>query len=143
MNNLVLPVILSGGSGTRLWPLSRKALPKQFAPLIPSKESGAPPRSLLAMTLERASMLSDTVMIVAAEEHRFLVQETVASSPVTALSILEPVGRDTAAAIAVAALNADPDSVLLFMPADHHIPDEMLFASVMKRALRPRGKATS
>ena len=64
----IQPVVLCGGSGTRLWPLSRKTLPKQFVPLIGSK-------SLLLLTLERLRLLNPEVTCVASEEHRFLVQE--------------------------------------------------------------------
>lgn len=134
MNNLVLPVVLSGGAGTRLWPLSRKSLPKQFVPLVPS-DDGAASKSLLALTLLRAKVLSESVMIVASDEHRFLVQEAVDTARVDVTAILEPVGRDTAAAIAVAALNAEPDQVLLFMPADHHIPDGQAFARAMLKGV--------
>lgn len=117
----VIPVILCGGSGTRLWPLSRKALPKQFVPLVDGK-------SLLQLTLERARAVSGTQLVVASEEHRFLVQECVVSAGVQARIILEPQGRNTAAAMACAALNAPADALLLFLPADHHIPDAGAFA---------------
>ncbi len=66
----ILPVILSGGSGTRLWPLSRRDLPKQFVPLVDGK-------SLLQLTLERARLISPSMLLVASEDHRFLVQEAV------------------------------------------------------------------
>ena len=121
----ITPVILCGGSGTRLWPLSRKALPKQFVPLVDGK-------SLLQMTLERASLLNTTQMIVASEEHRFLVQENAASAGVAASIVLEPVARNTAAAMAAAALSATPDALLLFLPADHHIPDVAAFAQSIR-----------
>src|SRR6187431_655642 len=89
----ITPVILCGGSGTRLWPLSRKALPKQFVPLVEGK-------SLLQMTLARAGLLNTAQMIVASEEHRFLVQENAVSAGVAATILLEPVARNTAAAMA-------------------------------------------
>lgn len=133
MNKQVLPVVLSGGAGTRLWPLSRKSLPKQFVPLLPSDDGAQ--ASLLTMTLARAKALADCVMVVASDEHRFLVQEAVDAAGVSAKTILEPVGRDTAAAIAVAALNVDPEQVLLFMPADHHIPDVQAFARAMAKGI--------
>lgn len=121
----VMPVILCGGSGTRLWPLSRKALPKQFVPLVGGK-------SLLQLTLERARGVSGSQLVVAAEEHRFLVQECIASAGVQARIVLEPQGRNTAAAMACAALNAPADSLLLFLPADHHIPDADAFAQTVE-----------
>jgi mannose-1-phosphate guanylyltransferase/mannose-6-phosphate isomerase len=117
----MIPVVMCGGSGTRLWPLSRKALPKQFVPLVAGK-------SLLQLTLERASLLGTHQIIVASEEHRFLVQECAAAAKVETTILLEPVARNTAAAMAVAALNAPSDALLLFLPADHHIPDAQAFA---------------
>lgn len=121
----VTPVILCGGSGTRLWPLSRKALPKQFVPLVQGK-------SLLQLTLERASVLATQQLIVASEEHRFLVQECAYAAQVQSRIVLEPVGRNTAAAMACAALNVPADTLLLFLPADHHIPDARAFADTVR-----------
>lgn len=123
----IRPVVLCGGSGTRLWPLSRKALPKQFAPLIGNK-------SLLQLTLERLRTLSAEVDCVASDEHRFLVKEAMEAAGVDGSQILEPMGRNTAAAMAVAALQADPDDLLLFAPADHHVPDIELFATTVRAA---------
>ncbi|MGI4779717.1 MAG: mannose-1-phosphate guanylyltransferase/mannose-6-phosphate isomerase [Janthinobacterium lividum] len=125
MTNSIHPVVLCGGSGTRLWPLSRKALPKQFAPLIDGK-------SLLQLTLERLRVLNDDVTCVASDDHRFLVQEALDAAKVAGHQILEPVGRNTAAAMAVAALLAAPDDLLLFAPADHHIPDADAFAQTVR-----------
>ena len=116
---------MCGGSGTRLWPLSRKALPKQFVPLVQGK-------SLLQLTLERSRPLGERQMIVASEEHRFLVQECALAARVSATILLEPVARNTAAAMAAAALNAPPDALLLFLPADHHIPDPEAFAACIR-----------
>lgn len=121
----ITPVIVCGGSGTRLWPLSRKALPKQFVPLVQGK-------SLLQLTLERASLLGCGQLIVASEEHRFLAQECVALVGVQATIVLEPVARNTAAAMAVAALNSPQDALLLFLPADHHIPDAATFCATIR-----------
>jgi mannose-1-phosphate guanylyltransferase / mannose-6-phosphate isomerase len=119
----ILPVILCGGSGTRLWPLSRKSLPKQFVPLIDNK-------SLLEHTLNRlllfkdASLQSPSSMIcVAAEEHRFFVQSALQNTGSKGKIILEPTARNTAPAMALAALSAAPDDLLLVCPADHHISD--------------------
>ncbi len=123
--SIIHPVVLCGGSGTRLWPLSRKALPKQFAPLVGGK-------SLLQLTLERLRGLHGEITCIAAEEHRFLVRETVDAARVGGCQILEPVGRNTAAAMAVAALQAGADELLLFAPADHHIPDAELFAHTVR-----------
>lgn len=128
MSAQLTPVILCGGSGTRLWPLSRKAFPKQFVPMIEGK-------SLLQMTLARLSWISSQLQTVASEEHRFLVQEAAESAGVDAQHILEPVARNTAAAMAVAALNAQPDELLLFAPADHHIPDAGAFSATVQRGV--------
>lgn len=125
MSHNIQPVILCGGVGTRLWPISRKALPKQFAPLIDGK-------NLLQLTLERVSAIGSTVLCIAAEEHRFLVQEAMTAANVEGRQILEPDGRNTAAAMAVAALRSNADDLLLFSPADHHIPNIELFASTIR-----------
>ena len=120
----ITSVVLCGGSGTRLWPLSRKALPKQFVPLIQGK-------SLLQLTLERAARRGQRQLIVAAEDHRFLVQACAAAAGVPSTILLEPVARNTAAAMAAAALNVAPDALLLFQPADHHIPDSVAFVATV------------
>jgi mannose-1-phosphate guanylyltransferase/mannose-6-phosphate isomerase len=120
-----VPVVMCGGSGTRLWPLSRKALPKQFVPLVGGK-------SLLQLTLERAKLLGPHAIVVSSEDHRFLVQESVQAAHIGATILLEPVARNTAAAMAVAALNAPAQALLVFLPADHHIPDAVAFANTIK-----------
>lgn len=122
----IRPVVLCGGSGTRLWPLSRKALPKQFVPLVGSK-------SLLQLTLERLSALSKQAICVTAEEHRFLVQESMEAAGIEGHEVLEPVARNTAAAMAAAALLADADELLLFAPADHHVPDAQAFVATIQQ----------
>jgi len=126
---VVHPVILCGGSGTRLWPLSRKAFPKQFIPLLGEK-------SLLQLTLERVAPLAKEANItcVAAEEHRFLVADVAAQTGLQVRQILEPQARNTAAAMALAALVAPADALLLFCPADHHIPDGPAFADMVRQA---------
>lgn len=132
-NNVkITPIILCGGSGTRLWPLSRKSFPKQFVPLIDNK-------SLLQLTLERVAQVSgvDTsapdVICVAAEDHRFLVSEAMQAAQLKGRILLEPVARNTAPAMALAALAAKPQDLLLFCPADHHIPDIAAFAAMVQR----------
>jgi mannose-1-phosphate guanylyltransferase/mannose-6-phosphate isomerase len=123
----IQPVILSGGAGTRLWPLSRRNFPKQFLPLIEEK-------SLLQMTLERVSRLDVNPVVVASEDHRFLIADTLHSAGLSGDVILEPVGRNTSAAMALAALNAltSGSEMLLFCPADHHIPDVDAFIETVK-----------
>jgi mannose-1-phosphate guanylyltransferase / mannose-6-phosphate isomerase len=136
----VIPVILCGGSGTRLWPLSRKSFPKQFVPLIDQK-------SLLQLTLERVKSLNQSkVICVAAEDHRFMVTEALQAAMVSGGIILEPAARNTAVAMAAAALFAanpqpeildlnGPETLLLFCPSDHHIPDTHSFLSTVLDAV--------
>jgi len=130
---MIQPVILCGGSGTRLWPLSRKAYPKQFVPLIEGK-------SLLALTLERVASFCrgpdhPGVLCVGAESHRFLISDILNETGLAGTVLLEPVARNTAAAMALAALNAKrPEQLLLFCPSDHHIPDEAAFADMVRGA---------
>jgi mannose-1-phosphate guanylyltransferase/mannose-1-phosphate guanylyltransferase/mannose-6-phosphate isomerase len=117
----IVPVILSGGSGTRLWPVSRKSFPKQFWPLTAA-------RSMLAETALRATGLRFTAPIVVTnQEHRFVVAEQLRDAGIENASILlEPAGRNSAPAIAAAALLAaetDPDAVLWIMAADAAIAD--------------------
>lgn len=129
---MIHPVILCGGSGTRLWPLSRKAYPKQFIPLLGDK-------SLLQLTLERVAPLAEgggaSITCVSAEEHRFLVADVAAQAGLQVRQILEPQPRNTAAAMALAALAAPADALLLFCPADHHIPDTRAFADMVRQAV--------
>jgi mannose-1-phosphate guanylyltransferase/mannose-6-phosphate isomerase len=130
----LVPVILSGGSGTRLWPLSREAHPKQFLPLLGE-------RSLLQQTWLRLRGLpgAESPLVVANEEHRFMVAEQLRQVGATpAALILEPVGRNTAPAIAVAALQAQAqgaDPVLLVLPSDHVIADEAGFRAAVLKAM--------
>lgn len=130
MSVSLLPVILCGGSGTRLWPLSREAFPKQFVPLIDGK-------SLLQLTLERVKPLSESIWCLANHEHRFLVKEAMAAAGIDGhgRQYLEPAGRNTAAAMTVAALNSAADDLLLFLPADHHVPDGKEFASTVQQGV--------
>ena len=129
----VTPVILSGGSGTRLWPLSREAHPKQFLPVIGE-------HSLLQATALRLQGLNASApIIVANETHRFLVAEQLQALGIKASALLlEPIGRNTAPAIAAAAYQAlasDTDAVLLVMPSDHAIRDVQGFQAAVALAL--------
>ena len=131
---MIYPIILCGGSGTRLWPLSRKSFPKQFVPLIDNK-------SLLQLTLERVGQINGSstgaeVICVAANDHRFLVAESMQAAKVQGQIILEPVARNTAPAMALAALLCDPQALLLFCPADHHIPDSQAFAAMVQSGVQ-------
>ncbi|MDB5897362.1 MAG: mannose-phosphate guanylyltransferase/mannose-6-phosphate isomerase [Ramlibacter sp.] len=128
MNRTIHPIILCGGSGTRLWPLSRKSFPKQFVPLVGGK-------SLLQLTLERVAQFSSSLITVAAEDHRFLVADALRAAKVGGTVILEPVARNTAAAMALAALGANQNDLLLFCPADHHIRDAGAFADTVAKGV--------
>jgi len=128
------PVILSGGSGTRLWPLSRKNLPKQFLALSGSS-------TLFQQTIERTRTLAGVgaPIVVCSEDHRFLVAEQLRAHGIDGVSILlEPVPRNTAPAIALAAWQAqvsNADAILLVLPADHLIGDTASFAEAVGKAL--------
>src|SRR5579864_2501698 len=130
---MIHPVILSGGSGTRLWPMSRSLYPKQLLAL-----TGA--RSLLQETALRVAADAGFAppLIVANEEHRFIIAEQLREIGVTAEAlVLEPVGRNTAPAAAVAALRlaeGEPDAVMLVMPSDHAIADLAAFRAATGRA---------
>lgn len=134
MKTHILPVILCGGSGTRLWPLSRQSFPKQFVPLVGG-------RSLLTLTAQRVAPLGERLMVVASEAHRFLLAEALEGVNIPTLAILEPSARNTAAAMALAALQARRDAapgtdpLLLFCPADHHIPDARAFAQTVQQGV--------
>jgi mannose-1-phosphate guanylyltransferase len=111
-------VILAGGSGTRLWPASRRAMPKQLLPLGPHDET------LLASAVRRAYVLADHQVVVTADAQLAATREVVVDPAVTVLG--EPVPRNTAAAIALAAatiIRRDPDAVLVVMPADQYVAD--------------------
>ncbi|RKF33485.1 mannose-1-phosphate guanylyltransferase/mannose-6-phosphate isomerase [Paraburkholderia fungorum] len=121
----VHPVILAGGSGTRLWPMSREQYPKQLIGLLGED-------SLLQSTtrrldgLEAGHLLSEQLVVVANEEHRFTTAEQLRTSGKPGRLILEPVGRDTAPALTVAALSIaaqDGDGIMVVMPADHAVTD--------------------
>jgi len=120
------PVILSGGSGTRLWPLSRSSLPKQLLPLHSSK-------TMIQESMLRAGRLpgADAPILLCNEDHRFLVAEQMQEIAVAPRAIvLEPVGRNTAPAAAVACLiagEAEPEAVIALLPSDHVISDEEAF----------------
>jgi mannose-1-phosphate guanylyltransferase / mannose-6-phosphate isomerase len=126
------PVLLSGGSGTRLWPLSREAYPKQFLPLTSDY-------TMVQDTWLRVAPLSDRApIIVANEEHRFLVAEQLRQlgAPEPAI-VLEPVGRNTAPAIAAAALQAmagGEDPLLLVLPSDHVVANAEGFRRAVQAA---------
>jgi mannose-1-phosphate guanylyltransferase/mannose-1-phosphate guanylyltransferase/mannose-6-phosphate isomerase len=113
-------VILSGGSGTRLWPLSTQARPKQFARIVPEGPT------LFEATLTRLSPLEDVEapIVVTGTGHLALVTEAAEASGISPwLTIVEPVGRNTAPAAAAAALASDPSEILVLLPSDHLIDE--------------------
>jgi mannose-1-phosphate guanylyltransferase/mannose-6-phosphate isomerase len=131
--NRILPVVLSGGSGTRLWPLSREKYPKQLLPLVGEQ-------SMLQATVGRLDGLADMAgpLLVCNEEHRFVVAEQVRTLGLQGSVLLEPFGRNTAPALALAALWAvrdGEDPVLVVMPADHDIADGAAFRDAVSRAV--------
>lgn len=135
MKDQILPVILSGGSGTRLWPLSRKEYPKQFLPLV-SKST------MLQATLQRLDDLEElhaSPVVVCNEEHRFHVASQFQQLGLESFRILlEPVGKNTAPALAIAALLASKegeDPLMLVMPSDHQINDAAAFVNAVNSAV--------
>jgi mannose-1-phosphate guanylyltransferase/mannose-6-phosphate isomerase len=122
----IYPVILAGGSGTRLWPMSRETCPKQFLPLLKG-------RSPFQATLGRLKGIVglQAPVIVTNQEYQFLALDQLKAADVTPLDLfLEPFGRNTAPAAAIAAirlLGDDPEAIMLVLPADHDIPDEEAF----------------
>ncbi|MGR4893936.1 mannose-1-phosphate guanylyltransferase/mannose-6-phosphate isomerase [Stenotrophomonas sp. LARHCG68] len=128
----ILPVILSGGSGTRLWPLSREAYPKQFLPLTGERTM------LQATWLRVADVAAHPPIVVANESHRFVAAEQLQQAGTAPSAILlEPIGRNTAPAIAAAALEArrnGDDPLLLVLPSDHLINDITRFHQAIAQA---------
>ncbi len=131
----IYPVILSGGAGTRLWPLSRAVLPKQLLPLVADK-------TMLQDTALRVTNWPGLMapLVVCGNDHRFMVAEQLREVGITPLGILlEPVGRNTAPAVAAAAHHLqqiDPDAVMLVLPADHVIENAQAFREAVERATR-------
>jgi len=130
---MIFPIILAGGSGTRLWPLSRGRHPKQFLNISESNES------LLQETFKRIPSFCEQPIVVTNFEYRFLVAEQIRQINATYNSILlEPLPKNTAAAITLAALESsrlDDNAIMLVMPADHSISDTIQFSKIIKNAI--------
>jgi mannose-1-phosphate guanylyltransferase / mannose-6-phosphate isomerase len=129
----VIPVVLCGGAGTRLWPVSREKMPKHFVPLIGSTTT-------FQQVLERVSSdeLFAPPLIITNSDFRFVAAEQARARGVKVTIILEPQRRDSAAAIAAAsefALKQDPSAILIVVAADHLIPDAAAFADACRAAL--------
>ena len=137
--SLIHPIILSGGTGSRLWPLSRSLFPKQLLAL-------AGEHSLIQDTALRAQGTDFAPpVIVCNTEHRFLIAEQMRQAGITPRGIvLEPVGRNTAPATAVAALilaDQDPESLMLLMPADHIVRNRTAFLQAVDRAAAEKSRS--
>ncbi|EGQ8058979.1 mannose-1-phosphate guanylyltransferase/mannose-6-phosphate isomerase [Vibrio parahaemolyticus] len=130
---MLIPIILAGGTGSRLWPLSRKLYPKQFLKITGNS-------SMLQQTLARLQELEHKEpILICNEEHRFLAAEQLRSHSFEHSGIiLEPCGRNTAPAVALAALRAiegEQDSILLVLAADHLIKDDYIFCKTVEKAM--------
>lgn len=137
MSSLIHPVLLCGGSGTRLWPLSRKSYPKQFSPLMGEE-------TLFQASAKRLSggagaVRFESPMVLTNAEFRFIVTEQLQAVGIDPGAILiEPEGRNTAPAVLAAALRAaalDPEAILLVAPSDHVVPDVAAFHTAIERGL--------
>lgn len=124
----IIPVILSGGAGTRLWPLSRELRPKQLLPLTSDS----------TLLQDTAARIPGRPIVVCNQEHRFIVAEQLREIGIEPRGIvIEPMGRNTAPAVAVAALlvEAEADSLLLVMPSDHQVKDAQAFRDAVAKAV--------
>ena len=140
MSTILQPVILSGGSGSRLWPMSRAMYPKQLLPMVSEQ-------TLLQDTVNRLDGLEEQTpntklvdpIVVCNEAHRFFVAEQLLElDKTTSDIILEPIGRNTAPALTLAALsvaNKDPQAIMLVMPADHVIADIVAFHDALSKGM--------
>ena len=133
----IIPLLLSGGSGSRLWPLSRKHFPKQFIPLIKSQ-------SLFNQTLERLmhfgeGLLEDPMIVSNIEYESLILKELASFNNTNFFSIYEPLSRNTAAAMTVSCLEAmrayGDEAYILSLPADHLIEDQLLFKDSVLRGI--------
>jgi len=126
----MINIILCGGNGTRLWPLSRQFFPKQFIKLFDKK-------SLFQLTLERNQKLCHSSFIISNTEQYFLALEQELESSINSLTsyLLEPIGRNTAPAIALACMALDKEEIVLVTPSDHLIKDETAYQKVIEKAL--------
>ena len=131
MDVKILPIIMCGGSGTRVWPESRESLPKQFIPLL-----GA--RSTFQVALENLDeSLFEAPIVISNQDYRFLVSEQVKETGRAARVVLEPVRRDSAPAVAVGtelAVEIAPDTIVAIFAADHIVQDRAAFLAACREA---------
>ena len=126
--NSVTHVILTGGVGSRLWPLSRKSQPKQYLDLFDGK-------SLFEMTVDRNRSLADTVMVVGNTDNCHLSKNVLEKSATPYVDIIEATPRNTSAAIAFAAFASDPDTILIVTPSDHIIDGTKAYEKSINEAI--------
>ena len=143
MNFKVVTVILSGGEGKRMWPLSSSIRPKQFIDL--SNNNSLFNSTLLRIqSLRKSGFTIESIYVVTNEEYRFLVlDQTDKLKSIKTQILLEPIAKNTAPAVTLAALAAvkdNPESIMIVMPSDHLIKDNRLFVKVMKAAALEAGK---
>ena len=128
---IIKPVILSGGSGTRLWPASRSSLPKQFINFSKNK-------NLFYQTLKRSKNLNlqKKLLVISSRQHAFLCKNEAKELNLSPEYILEETGRNTASAVFFAALNSHPDTILCISPSDHWIDDNKNYKKIIKSGLQ-------
>ena len=125
----IYPVILAGGSGTRLWPMSRKRLPKQFIAFFSDN-------SLIKETVMRAKDITKTdPIIICNKKHSKIINQHLSDMNISYSMVLEPIGKNTAPAVGVAAMSLDEDPLLLVLPSDHFIRDEISFKKSISNAI--------
>lgn len=128
LNNTITHVVLTGGVGSRLWPLSRKTQPKQYLDLFDGK-------SLFEMTLDRNVTIVDKVIIVGNVDNHHLSLEVMGKFKINHSYIVESTPRNTAAAIAFAAFKSDPEDILIITPSDHIIEGELIYKQALHQAI--------
>src|SRR5580693_2815052 len=132
-SRLLIPVIMCGGAGTRLWPVSRESMPKQFVPLVEE-------RSTFQQVLGRIrdATIFDRPIVITNSDFRFIVAEQMRECSVEGDIVLEPIRRDSAMAVAVASVVAarrDPSATILVLAADHIVRDHPAFTQACREAI--------
>lgn len=130
----IKPVIMAGGVGSRLWPISRKSCPKQFVKIFNNK-------SLMQLTLERNAVFGKLLVIITKEHHE-LAKAQAKEVSIEVDFLIEPTGKSTAPCAISAALVADKDEILLLLPADHYIENTDLYVQNIYDAVEVASKGT-